>query len=62
MKVQIDKETCIGCGLCADMCPDIFAMQEDKAVVSVQPVTNEQETCSREAADQCPVSAILVED
>ena len=62
MNVRIDKEACVGCGLCADMCPDVFAMEEDKAVVSAQPSNDQQAACGREAADQCPVSAILVAD
>jgi len=61
MKAFIDEDTCIGCGLCPDLCPEVFKMQDDKAVVFTTPVPdNLQEKC-RDAADQCPVSAILLE-
>ena len=32
MKAFVDKETCVGCGLCAGTAPDVFRMNdEDKA-------------------------------
>ena len=32
MKVIVDKDTCIGCGLCCGVCPEVFSMDdEDKA-------------------------------
>jgi len=32
-KVEVDQETCIGCGVCADMVPDVFEMQDGKSIV-----------------------------
>ena len=29
MKASIDREGCIGCGLCADTCPAVFQMAAD---------------------------------
>lgn len=26
MKAVVDKETCIGCGLCPSICPEVFSM------------------------------------
>ncbi|MCF7794801.1 ferredoxin [Patescibacteria group bacterium] len=61
MKVKVDKDKCISCGLCANMCPDIFIMDEDnKSEVTKQPSAKE-ESCAKEAIDSCPVEAISEE-
>jgi len=62
MKVLVDAELCIGCGLCADSCPDIFVMEEDKAVVKATPAPQETEECSKRMKDDCPVEAINIEE
>ncbi|PKL42294.1 MAG: ferredoxin [Candidatus Riflebacteria bacterium HGW-Riflebacteria-1] len=61
MKAKVDVDTCIGCGLCEQICPDVFKMEEDKAVVRGETVPAEAETACQNAADQCPVAAITVE-
>ena len=52
--VSIDKEKCIGCGLCAEICGEIFKISEGKAKVMSQKNT----PCIKEAIKSCPVSAI----
>ena len=29
MKAIVDKDTCIGCGLCPSICPEVFDMDDD---------------------------------
>ena len=61
MKAQVDQETCIGCELCIDICPKVFKMNDDKAIVHVDSVPVEAEAQCQKAADECPVSAITVD-
>ena len=56
-KIKVDKEKCIGCGACAANC-DNFEMKEDKAAAKETEV--EKLGCNQEAADICPVEAIIV--
>jgi len=62
MKVKVDKELCSGDEICVDICPEVFKMEDDVAVPQVDVIPdNLQEKC-REAADECPTEAIIIED
>tara|TARA_Y100000310_G_scaffold61798_1_gene57032 strand:- start:798 stop:983 length:186 start_codon:yes stop_codon:yes gene_type:complete len=59
--VKINKKTCIGCGSCEAVCPDVFEMKDDekgemKAYVKVDADTSLP--CIKEAIETCPVDAI----
>lgn len=60
MKVRID-DTCTACGLCVESCPDVFEMGDDAAQARMNEVPEELEVAVRQAADECPVEAIIVE-
>ena len=60
MRVSID-DTCTACGLCVDTCPEVFEMGDEKAEVIVDEVPAEHEDDVQQAADECPVEAIIVE-
>ncbi len=62
MRVTVDEETCIGCEACVDTCPEVFEMEDDKAHVKVEIVPKEAVESCREAAENCPVEAIQIED
>jgi len=61
MKVTVDEETCIGCGLCAETCPEVFEMNDDKARVKVGEVPEDVSDSCKEAIENCPVEAIQEE-
>ncbi|OJU14387.1 MAG: ferredoxin [Clostridiales bacterium 43-6] len=59
MKGFVDKDTCIGCGVCPDVCPEIFFMdEEDKAQAKDTEIPEDVMDTAVEARDSCPVSAI----
>ncbi len=62
MKAIVDQETCTGCGLCADTCPEVFALDDAVAKVIATPVPAAAVASCREAADTCPVEAIRIEE
>lgn len=61
MKGIVDKETCIGCGLCPSVCDEIFEMDDDgKAVGSSEDIPDSILETAKEAEEGCPVDAITI--
>jgi ferredoxin len=60
MRVRIE-DTCTACGLCVDTCPEVFEMGDDMAQVMIEEVPAEHEDAVQQAADECPVEAIIVD-
>ena len=60
MKVRIE-DSCTACGLCLDTCPEVFEMGDEIAEVIVDNVPPELEETAQQAADECPVEAIVIE-
>ena len=60
MKVRIG-DSCTACGLCVDTCPEVFEMGAEIAEVIVDDVPAELEDTAQQAADECPVEAIVAE-
>jgi ferredoxin len=62
MKATIDRDGCIGCGLCEQTCPEVFEIADDGLAEVIADPTPENEAEAREAEDGCPVSVITIED
>ena len=55
-----NDNTCIDCGLCPEIAPNIFRRQDDGgySYVHRQPVTPEEITLAEEARESCPTESI----
>ena len=54
-------EDCTACGLCTEICPDVFQMGDEYAEVQVDEIPDDLKEEAEEAADSCPVDAIILE-
>ncbi|MGL4362638.1 MAG: ferredoxin [Cellulosilyticaceae bacterium] len=62
MKAVVDQNICIGCGLCASTCPEVFSMNDEGLSVAIlADIPEDEESAADDAADSCPVGAISVE-
>lgn len=58
MPITVNKDTCIGCGTCASLCPKSFRINADgKSEV----ISQEEIECAKNAEQSCPVQAISIE-
>ncbi|RJQ54916.1 MAG: ferredoxin [Actinobacteria bacterium] len=63
MKVIVDHDECIGDGICENICPEVFEVRDDGlAYVLAFEETPEILEKIEEAIDECPTSAISIEE
>ena len=57
-KVVIDRECCVGCGTCQELCPEVFRLDEasEKAIV-IRPEGGDPK-CIEDAISSCPGECI----
>jgi ferredoxin len=73
MRVWIDQRSCVGNGICAELADDVFSFDGDVAYVragdrvvrepgAAVPVPPGREDAVLEAAEECPVACIYLEE
>ncbi|MBD8005332.1 ferredoxin [Bacillus norwichensis] len=67
--VKVDQDTCIGCGACGEVAPEIFDYNEEGVSFSLLdlnvgavPVPENLVEDLEDARDECPTSSIMVEE
>lgn len=63
MKVTIDRDECIGDGICENVCPEVFEVRDD-GLAYVLTFEESPEILEKieEAIDECPTSAITMDE
>ena len=61
LKVEVDKKACCAYGLCAEICPDVYKLDENGIVYLENDIVPEgMEELAEEGAAACPQMAIKV--
>ncbi len=59
MKVKVNRDSCIGCGACEAICPEVFQLNDDGlSTVICDDFKNIDESSVQEAVESCPTNAI----
>ena len=60
MEVSVNFDECIGCGVCMQICPEVFGLDEElgKAVLLNNEHMDENINLAKEAADCCPIGCV----
>ncbi len=72
IKVKVDKDTCIGAGVCWGVCGEVFEQGPEAKLNITKPYRGENRfvgevpesllDCAKEGEEGCPVGAITVEE
>ncbi|MGN1041182.1 MAG: ferredoxin [Acutalibacteraceae bacterium] len=61
VEIKVDQDLCIGCGMCINMCPDVFMYNEESLSTVKSDLAEFNLQSVEEAREICPVDAITVE-
>lgn len=63
MEAIVNKDTCISCGACVGLCPEVYSFDEDdKAQAISGEIPEELQDGAVEGRDSCPVAAIDIKE
>ena len=62
MKASVDPRLWASRGVCVDICREVFELGDEAATLIAEPVPAEAQEACREAAESCPVEAIIIEE
>lgn len=60
VRVTVDQRSCVGCGFCEELLPDVFVLGDYTATVADGAVPKNRLDALEGAARDCPVGAIAI--
>lgn len=61
MSITILQDKCVSCGRCAEICPEIFKLNQ-AGKIEILSQEKKDLKCALKASDECPVEAIVVQE
>jgi len=61
MRAEVDRDLCIGSAMCVATAPDVFELDDEGLSQVVDQEAGDEESL-RQAAEGCPVQAVLLFD
>ena len=59
MRIEADRDLCVGSGTCELLAPDVFEVSDDGVVRVLRPEPGQtDEDAARDAVTQCPTGAL----
>ncbi len=63
MKVEVDKDKCIGCGACTTIVPEVFELNDEGfSYVKTDEYNETKKEDILDAAESCPTDAIIIKE
>lgn len=62
VEIKVDQGLCVGCGMCINMCPDVFMYNEESLSTVKSDLAEFNLQSVQEACEVCPVDAITIEE
>lgn len=62
MYVAIESGTCVGCGSCEAICPEVFSINAHGIAQTTDSIDESQMAQVKKAARMCPVNCIFIEE
>jgi ferredoxin len=63
LRVIVDRSRCCGYGLCAQLCPEVYKLDENGLVfVDTEIIPGGLEEEAKEGAAACPAEALVIEE
>lgn len=60
--VTIETASCIGCGSCEAICPDVFTMNDHGVAQAISEVSADYLVDIKDALKMCPVHCIFMDE